>query len=409
MKDFYRQPYKLYNKIQNYDWGTKDEEAFIPKLLGIETEPGIPYAELWIGAHPKAPSEIEFEGKRIPLNELVRKFPVECLGSYCAVKFSNQFPFLLKVLSAGRALSIQTHPDKAQAIKLHASDPVNYPDANHKPEIAIALDSLVAVAGFRPLNEIAENLRSLNELQNFAGRDLIEKILNTADDKKTGELVGELYGSIMKKAVEKQRLEECINNILDRLKNKKHLNTIEEQFLKQYELFGADVGLLSFFFFNLVDLKPNQAIFTCAGVPHAYIKGNIIECMANSDNVVRAGLTNKFKDVNTLLEIIKYDFKYYDIINSNQKSDEVTYRTGAEEFEVSSYNKPAGFGLNLKTEDRPFVYLITEGTMEIHWTSDARRFNEKFSKGESFFIPACINEYKISVTDPSEYFVVSIP
>lgn len=111
---FTKRPYRLYNKIQNYDWGTKNENAFIPKLTGTKIQEGIPYAELWIGAHPKAPSEIEFDGKRVALNEAVKLFPIESLGKKVAKKFSNQFPFLLKVLSADRALSIQTHPNKEQ-------------------------------------------------------------------------------------------------------------------------------------------------------------------------------------------------------------------------------------------------------------------------------------------------------
>ena len=409
MEQFISRPFKLYNKIQHYDWGTKNENAFIPVLLGEKAQADTPYAELWIGTHPKAPSEIEYDGNKISLNQLIEKHPVKCLGSYASHKFSNQFPFLLKVLSAARALSIQTHPDKTQAQKLHAEDPKNYPDDNHKPEIAIAVDSLVAVAGFRPVGEIVENLRSLTELNNFIGKEAIEKILSSRDERDSAQYIRDLYGNIMRKAEEKESLPNCINNIRERLKNKKSLTAEEEQFLKQYELFGPDIGLLSFFFFNIIRLKPGQAIYTAAGVPHAYINGNIIECMANSDNVVRAGLTNKFKDVKTLLEIVKYDFKHYEIINSEQKTDEVTYKTGAEEFEVSSYRKPAGSKRKIKTEDKPFVCLVTGGTVEIKWELNGEKFMQKFSKGESFFVPAALAECEIFIVDTAEYFLVTIP
>ena len=181
MERVYARPYKLKNKIQNYEWGTKNNKAFIPGFLGIPAEPDVPYAELWIGAHPKAPSEIEIDGILYPLNKVIEQFPVERLGQYASEKFGNKFPYLLKVLSAARALSIQTHPNKKQAVKLHAADPVNYPDDNHKPEIAIALDSLTAIAGFRPVIDIIANLKKYPQLQKFASEAFIEKLFSIKD------------------------------------------------------------------------------------------------------------------------------------------------------------------------------------------------------------------------------------
>ena len=138
VKSIQPQPYKLFNKVQNYDWGTKNEDAFIPKFLGVKPEKDLPYGELWIGAHPKAPSEIEIEGIKYSLNWVIDNFPEEVLGKDVANIFGGKLPFLLKVLSAAQALSIQLHPNKKQAEILHAKDPINYPDDNHKPEIAIA-------------------------------------------------------------------------------------------------------------------------------------------------------------------------------------------------------------------------------------------------------------------------------
>ena len=120
LTNFSPQPYKLYNTIQNYEWGTRNEAAYIPHLLGIPTEPDTPYAELWIGAHPKAPSKIEIDGAKVSLNKVIEMHPAECLGAYVCKNFSSTLPFLLKVLSAAHALSIQTHPNKSQARRLHA-------------------------------------------------------------------------------------------------------------------------------------------------------------------------------------------------------------------------------------------------------------------------------------------------
>ena len=141
--------YQLKNTIQHYAWGSKNADAFIPHLLGIEVENNKPYAELWIGTHPKAPSIVVDSGNKILLNKFIELYPTEILGEATARQFNNRLPFLFKVLRAAEALSIQTHPNKIQAEELHRLDPVNYPDDNHKPEIAISIDELTCLLGLR--------------------------------------------------------------------------------------------------------------------------------------------------------------------------------------------------------------------------------------------------------------------
>ena len=400
-------PYKLFNKIQNYDWGTKNEKAFIPNLLGLNTEENIPYAELWIGAHPKASSEIIINEEKYLLTELIEKYPVEILGKEVAEKFNNKLPFLLKVLSAERALSIQTHPNKEQAERLHKIDAINYPDDNHKPEIAVAIDSLTALAGFRPVVEITQNIIRNPELELITGKELINKIINEKNKSGLENLIKEFYALLMKRAENKEILKNVIEKISERLSNKKGLTQEEEQFLKQYKNFGADVGLLSFFFFNIINLKPGQSIFTEAGVPHAYIEGSIIECMANSDNVVRAGLTNKFKDVDTLLEILKYDFNKYEIINEDQINDEVIFETPAKEFQLLLNEKEKGFSKKYFTKDKPLVVLLLSGSLKIENTN--KNISENYSKGESFLIPALMKQFILTCAADSKFVMVEIP
>ncbi len=409
MIEFIPRPYKLFNKIQNYDWGTKDSRAFIPKFLGTAAEPDLPYAELWIGAHPKAPSEVMLEDRRAPLNEVVEQHKRECLGDYVAGKFSGKLPFLLKVLSAAKALSIQLHPNKAQAVALHHAHPENYPDDNHKPEIAIALDSLDAIVGFKPSAKIAETLRSLPELSEFADQRLVETAISAKTDSDREVAIRNLYGDIMRRAGDAGSLSACIVSIHNRLSMKRILSHEERLFLSQHELYGTDVGLLSFFFFNMVNLKPGQAIFTDAGVPHAYIEGNIIECMANSDNVVRAGLTNKFKDIDTLLAIVRYEFGECPVINQAQEVGEVVYNTGAEEFRITRYAKGAGFKRVCQSRNRPSVCLIADGEIEMMWSQGGKDHLQSFSKGESFFIPAFLTEFRISSSDGVDFYKVDVP
>lgn len=400
--------YRLKNKIQHYEWGTKNENAFIPNFLGIKPEKDLPYAELWIGAHPKASSEIEIDGKYYPLIEIIKEFPNECLGEKVAADYHNQLPFLLKVLSAGQALSIQTHPNKLQAKELHAHDPKNYPDENHKPEIAIAIDSLKAIAGFRPVKDIVAILKRNYEIKYLTEEELYNRILDESDVEILKQLIIDLYGRILFIQNDDEKLINCINRIEKRLREKPDLSEEEKQFLTQYELYGNDVGLFSFFFFNIVELKPGEAIFTDSGVPHAYLKGNIIECMANSDNVVRAGLTNKFKDVNTLLKILRYDFEEYRIINRDSSIDTV-YTSIAEEFEVTIHTLNENEKSILHSENTPAIILILDGEIEYAWVNESAKNYERLKKGESIFIPAALKEVIITPMENTKYVKVVVP
>jgi mannose-6-phosphate isomerase len=405
----FHRPFRLLNKTQHYDWGTKNDKAFIPHFTGSPVVPDLPYAELWIGAHPSAPSDIVVRGRVSPLNSVIEEFPLEILGEDVAHRFDNKFPFLLKILSAARALSIQTHPNKEQAGRLHSTDPAHYPDDNHKPEIAIALDSLTAIAGFRPANEIVAALRRFPELDGIAGSDLVGKVRRARSESELIANLKLLYGAIMRHAADEGELMPVIAAIVDRLSGKRNPASDEVLFVEQYGLYGADVGLFSFLFFNLIQLKSGQAIFTDAGVPHAYIKGNIVECMANSDNVVRAGLTGKFKDVRTLLEILTYRFAEYPIINREQKADGVVYHTGAEEFEITAFQKDPGFDAMFDSGGGPAVILITGGSLSVQWEEDGEWRSEEFAKGESFLIPAILSRWRMSAKEKTGFYCVRIP
>jgi len=402
-------PFRLRNRIQHYDWGTKNGDAFIPRFLGVPVVPDTPYAELWIGAHPSAPSEIDLDGRLSPLDDVIREFPLEILGEEVARRFGGTLPFLLKVLSAARALSIQTHPNREQAQRLHAADPVHYPDDNHKPEIAIALDSLTAIAGFRPAAEIAEALRRHPGLEKLAGRSLMRDVLSAPDENRRGACLKVLYAEIMRHADDAAALRPVIGTIVDRIAAARERTEEEDLFLEQYGLYGADVGLISILFFNLVHLGPRQAIYTEAGVPHAYIRGNIVECMANSDNVVRAGLTGKFKDVASLLDILTYRFARYPVINGEGKSDGVVYTTGAGEFEVTGHQKEAGFETVMSSGGKPVVVLLTSGSLDVRWEQEGARHAEVFTRGESFLMPAALSACRLSSRVGAGFFSVSVP
>lgn len=402
-------PYTLHNKIQHYEWGMKNADAFIPKFLGTETLANVPYAELWIGAHPSASSKLDVNGTRVSLYELVQQFPVEILGAQTAEKFHNTFPFLLKVLSASQALSIQTHPNKEQAKILHQKDPKHYPDENHKPEIAIAIDTLRAIAGFRPVEEILQFIRRFPALRKMDSGENISALFKEKDTAVQKKLLRALYENIMRQAESPDLLKEIITEILQQLATTRDTTIEEEYFIQQFNIYGYDVGLFSFFFFNFIQLKPGQAIYTLAGVPHAYLYGNIVECMANSDNVVRAGLTPKYKDVDTLLEILRADFSPYQILNQEQKTDTITYQTSAEEFLVTGYSLNENSDFTFTSMQKPAIVLVLSGSIELWWNEQGEKKFQRYSKGESCLIPALLAEYEILNKEQSLFYHVTIP
>ena len=406
-------PYLLKNPIQHYEWGTRGEAAFIPNLLGFKAENNRPYAELWMGSHPKASSEVILEDKSILLNRLIQQHPLEILGNKVTKKFSGKMPFMFKVLSAGEILSIQAHPNKAQAEWLHEKDPEHYPDSNHKPEIAIALDSLTALVGFKSFPDILQTLKRYPEMADFIGRSICNRWMSSVEPspQKQRERVRELFSSLLNRSVSHSlELEKSVNQLNERLCRSKKLRFEEELFIELREKYTyPDVGLFSIFLLNLIQLKKGQGIFLKAGIPHAYLKGNIVECMANSDNVVRAGLTPKFKDVKTLIDILTYDLHPISILGEKSDLREITYETPAHEFQVSQREIESGQKILVKTGYKPEILLVMVGQIRIHWDYDSKKGVRIFKRGQSILIPALLSEYRIQPECRSEYFKVEVP
>ncbi len=390
-------PYLLKNKIQNYAWGTKNEEAFISQLLGTVAEKDLPYAELWIGAHPKAPSEIMDGEKSYLLSDIIESYPAEVMGKKVTDKFGSNLPFLLKVLSANTALSIQAHPNKKLAEKLHTEDPEHYPDDNHKPEIAIALDSLKAIVGFKPIDQLVKVFMEYSELlELFRNKEVMNKLATRKDA--PDEIIRSVYSEIMHTGAD--QLERVINKLKKRFEKNDALAPEESEFLTQYDNYGVDVGLISILLFNYITLKPGEGFYTGAGIPHAYIKGNIIECMANSDNVVRAGLTPKFKDVDTLLSMLDYTKSRPEIMKPRHNS--YTYKTEASEFEIT---KSVINELHELKNDTLKILLVLSGKLIIMY---AENETMEVTKGNSVLIPAILGNYKLS-GDGAEILIAEVP
>jgi mannose-6-phosphate isomerase len=405
-------PLLLLNKIKDYSWGTRGANAFIPQLLGITAGDNQPYAELWMGTHSLGTSDALLEGEACPLDQLIAQHPLEILGQTVREKFGGTLPYLFKVLSAAEALSIQVHPNKPQAEKLHARDPKHYPDDNHKPEIAVALDSLTALVGFRRLSEIVDCLEEYPELAQCVGQSVCDQLPNSKELSypEQQELVRVIYSTLVKRSVShKAELGEALTGLEKRLgKSDGNLREEEHIFLNLRKSYPEpDVGLWSVFLFNLVHLKKGQGLFTPAGIPHAYLEGNIIECMANSDNVIRVGLTPKYTDVEALLEVLSYDLGPVPILEGGINS-QVTYQTSAAEFQVSRITVEPGSTTKLRGAG-PRILLVTQGEISLTWRSDSPASKQNFKQGQSILIPDLLKEIELTSTSSAELFQAEVP
>jgi mannose-6-phosphate isomerase len=294
-----------------------------------------------MGTHPSNPSKDVTTGRT--LLDLVQDNQA-LLAPSVAARYDNKVPFLFKVLSVNKALSIQAHPNKKLAEQLHAKDPKNYPDDNHKPEMAIAITPFEGFCGFRPLDEIAHFLESVPALRQLVGEDKAKEFAEVVEATKGDEseeavtrnkkALQKIFGALMSSseadmaAATKVLVESAASAGADFAAGGVSAtsgSTLAELVARLHGQFGADYGLFVFFFLNFVTLQPGEALFLQADDIHAYVSGDIIECMASSDNVVRAGFTPKFKDVDTLVNMLTY--KYAPIDEQKMEPSDYPYAT----------------------------------------------------------------------------------
>jgi mannose-6-phosphate isomerase len=256
---------KLESFYQRYDWGTQSE---IPDLLGLPKPSGEePLAEYWMGAHPGLPSKIE-SGEA--LNELIAKYPKEILGDRHQ-NLKDRLPYLFKVLSAGRALSIQVHPNKQQAEEGHAKERAagitasspncNYKDDNHKPELMYALTPFKAMVGFRPLDQI-DALLAQTQIEFF------KVYTKGIRDGQAGALE-KLYHDLL--YLDELALSQLCAKLIEFCGSQsgEPWNTVKDL----HEIYGDDPGVCFPLLLNVLTLAPGQAVFLGAGIPHAYLRG----------------------------------------------------------------------------------------------------------------------------------------
>ncbi len=379
----------LDNRIQNYAWGSR---SFISELLGRRTPSALPEAEMWIGAHPKAPSAIQEPAGLGTLEDAIEKDPVGVLGADTCDRFGNQLPFLFKVLAAAEPLSIQAHPsheqarrgwdrENAEGIAIDAPHR-NYRDPNHPPELLCALSPFVALKGFRTQEEI------VRQLELVARPELSHELGRLARERTPGALRALLARLLTLDDDER-------GPILERTGVQAARRSSDPAWCwagRLRERYPDDAGALAPLYLHLVTLAPGEALFLPAGELHAYLEGAALEVMANSDNVLRGGLTSKHVDVPELLETLSFEARSPEILHPVESGPgERVYRTPAREFELAELDV---------TPERPYpatpgreveILLALSGdlTLQVEGRTTA------FGRGRSALLPAALAPYTI--------------
>jgi mannose-6-phosphate isomerase len=404
--------YKLENTVQHYDWGSL---RMIPELLGEENSAMIPWAELWMGIHPGAPSICidEEKNRKISLVDLIKENPAFFLGDETIMAFGN-LPFLYKVLSADKPLSIQAHPNLEQAktgferenkagIDIKASNR-NYKDANHKPEIMCALSPFTAMCGFREITKIEKLLGVLD----CGALDIpLAALKNSSID---GGLKGFL-GALFSMNTENRKL--LTDTMLENgrnfaLKNENYKTEFDlcVQFARMYP---EDPSIIAPLYLNVIELKPGEAIFLSAGILHAYVHGLGMELMANSDNVLRGGLTSKYIDAEELKKVLMFKPFMPEILKPADESasiydrSEYVYKTECKDFELKYVQNKSGSVNYINAS--PSIIFVTRGNLTMH---DAET-NKKLilHRGESAFAAPTNSSGKIMLSGDFEMYAAS--
>jgi len=392
--------FKLKGVVQHYSWGGYD---FIPQLLHLENTDRKPYAEYWMGAHPNHSASIE-NGKEIVLNDFIAGHTSEVLGEAVAKKFSS-LPYLFKVLDVRQMLSIQVHPSKSSAekgfeeenkkgIPLNAPNR-NYKDKNHKPELMVALSDFWLLHGFKNENDLKRILEKKEELY------FLKEIFQDKGYKG-------LYEEIM--LMGQGRIDQILNPLLQRivlLYENGSLQKDSEDFWAARAALDfckgdhCDRGIFSIYFFNLVHLKNRQGIYQPAGLPHAYLEGQNVEVMANSDNVLRAGLTDKHIDVPELMKHVHFEATVPKILNPGPSHK--IFSSPAEEFEMQQYCLQENEQQIIQTKTAE-TFLVMEGNVQV------RSANEQieFKSSDAFFVLA-ETDLTIKALSELNLFRVTIP
>ena len=377
---------KLINSVQNYAWGSK---TALTELYGMANPDGLPMAELWMGAHPKSSSKItDSHGVVQSLRDVIDADKTALLGANVAARF-GELPYLFKVLCAAQPLSIQVHPSKkaaevgfakenAAGIPLDAAER-NYKDPNHKPELVFALTPFLAMNAFREFAEIATLLQPV-----VAANPLIGEFISEPN----GERLSALFAGLLNMQGDEKA--QALKVLRTALETQQGLAWDAIRLIAEF--YPDDSGLFSPLLLNIVQLNPGDAMFLYAETPHAYLRGTGLEVMANSDNVLRAGLTPKYIDIPELVANVKFIAKPANELLTQPvlRGDEMDFPIPVEDFAFSLHALSASEAT--LTQDGAAILFCVDGESVLS-KNDQRLV---LKPGESAFVAA--NESPIQVS-----------
>ncbi|HEX6405021.1 MAG TPA: mannose-6-phosphate isomerase, class I [Pseudonocardiaceae bacterium] len=368
----------LRNAVRPYAWGSR---TAIAELLGGPVPAPHPQAELWLGAHPADSSVLlHADGRQTALVEALRADPGRHLGTCCTARWGSRLPFLLKVLAAEEPLSLQAHPSAEQAAEGFAREEVmgiprdaperNYTDASHKPELICALTELHALAGFREPRRTVELLAVLDVPQLEPYRAMLAAEPN-ADGLRTLFTTWITMPEPAVKALLPQILDACVALLRrDGVRGGNFRNECRVV-LELAAAYPGDVGALAALLLNYVVLASGEALYLPAGNLHSYLRGTAVEISANSDNVLRGGLTAKHIDVPELLRVLDFSYCELDIQRGQRVAPhETAYSSPAEEFQLTRLDWAPGESDPICLRSTcPQILLCTQGSVDL-WSPE---------------------------------------
>ncbi|NCW12144.1 MAG: mannose-6-phosphate isomerase, class I [Chitinophagia bacterium] len=355
--------YKLHGKHRHYDWGGCD---FIPQLMSIANPDKKPFAEYWMGAHASAPAIIATNNEAQFLDQLIADQPSIFLGEKVLQQFSS-LPYLYKILDVANMLSIQVHPSKENAaigfaqetslgIALDAPNR-NYKDQNHKPEVMVALSEFWLLHGFLAPTLLEARLQEYfpSLLDHFKGSNyqgLYQYFMHL-----TNEEVDIILKPILKEAMTLVKNGEVDKSHPHWWANKYYGGVVPEK--------NIDKGIFSIYILNIVHVKPYEGVFQGAGLLHAYLEGQNIELMANSDNVLRGGLTPKHIDIKELLKHVHFVPTYPNVLKGDAKNDiETLYPCPVPDFGLTKIVLKSGESYTITSHSLEMI-LVIKGMLTI--------------------------------------------
>jgi mannose-6-phosphate isomerase len=380
----------LRNAIRPYAWGSR---TVIAQLQGREVPTPHPEAELWMGAHPDDPSRVVgADGVERSLLEVLEADPVGMLGEACASRWHNRLPFLLKVLAADEPMSMQAHPSAEQALAGFQREEAagiprtaasrNYPDPTAKPELVCALTEFHVLAGFRDPARTVELFTALA----VPAFDRYASLLAAQPDADGLRTLFTTLITLPAAALDDllpRVVEGCVAHVKEHGPFSLECRTV----LELSELYPGDVGVLAALLLNRLVLGAGEAVYLAAGNPHAYLRGTAVEILANSDNILRCGLTPKHVDVPELLRVLDFGHGDMPILRGAPVAPHMlVYSTGAPEFELSrlEWSGPSDEDVAID-HIGPQLLVCTEGSAELYRPESSPL---KLACGDSAWLPA---------------------